>query len=205
MNKSVVAGVVVGGVLLFATGFGTGFAVKDGGDSKSVGAATRSEQPSTPVTTNTPVATGSPTNDRGAHEVVFGKPAGLSCDPGPCAVEFTLDTPFDATECESGYPPENGRLIAIPITVATQQDPDLYASDGMWNPNNFSAVRANGVTTPRVTSAATYGCAQSGQEIPSTMAPASNYEGFVVLDIPDDAKSILFFFDDSISWEWELP
>lgn len=194
MKNWIVGGIIVGAVVIFAAGFITCFAVIKPG---TAGTGVDITGSSPPPTSTSPQPT---TNARGAIEKAFGEKAGLQ------NVEFVVDSPVEPTACRDDYPVENGRLIALPVTVETAAGADLSEYTGMWNENGFNAVRANGVTVPRVTSAAAYGCAESDKSIPDTLAPGSQYEDYVVLDIPDDATAIQFIpLQAGNGWEWALP
>lgn len=205
MKKAAIVGGAVGAVVMFAVGFGTGFAVKGDGESSTPTSAPV-DATVAPVRATTTSAVPTPaTNARGAYDKNFGDQNGLGCATRPCDVEFVVGAPIEPTACGSDYPVENGRLIALPIAVETKAGADLSPYSGMWNPHSFSAVLASGITKPGVTSAAAYGCAESDKTIPDRMAPASRYEGFVVLDVPTDAVSIQFLPHQADGgWEWSL-
>lgn len=204
MNRSVVAG-VIGAVVIFGAGFGAGFAVKAGSSNPVAAPATRAAGSSASASASQDPAVPT-TNVRGAIVKQFGDKAGVGCTGSVCDVDFTIGTPVDATGCSGANPVQNGKIIAMPITVETRAGADLSFASSLWNRNSFSAVLSSGVTLPSLASPAAYGCVESRQEIPSTMAPGSRYEGFIVLDVPADAESIMFL--PSVvagGWEWPLP
>lgn len=168
-------------------------------------AATAASQPNRTTTeAATPTA---PTSPRGNLIKAFGEEAGLGCATETCDVEFVLDAPTPATECDGTYSPKFGELLAFPVRVETQPGANMQPFGGMWNPNSFSALIASGVTVPGITSAAAYGCAESDRTIPDSLSPASVYEGFVVLDVPTDATALIFqpnSLGGQGGWEWEL-
>lgn len=164
----------------------------------------------TTAATTTAAATttfGTPANDRDNRVKAFGEESGTGCDDSPesCAVRWTLDTPVDATGCSPDEPTENGRLIAIPISVQTGTGQDLGPFNSLFNPNSFSALRADGVTLPQVATFAAYTCDESNARVPDNFAPASKYEGMVVLDVPADAQAVIFRpVSSETGWEWPL-
>lgn len=163
-----------------------------------------------PTSQATPATSEIPTSPRGYRLKTFGDRSGSGCfvDDEPCDVEFVVKAPLPATNCDSAYAPEIGQLLAFPVRVETKLGGDMTPFGGMWNPNSFSALLPNGVTVPRITSAATYGCSESDMSIPDTLAPASVYEGFVVLDVPVDATDLIYAPQlgggGQGGWEWPL-
>ncbi|MCQ4148648.1 DUF4352 domain-containing protein [Rhodococcus qingshengii] len=193
----------------FAAVAAISLALLAGGCSSNDPVAIRTVTETAPATTTTPSPVTKPaTNARGFIEKQFDANSGIGCkDPAsePCDIEFIVGTPITPSNCNSQYEPENGKLIALPVTVTTKLGADMSYFSGMWNPNSFSALKPSGTTLPRVTSAATYGCDESDSSIPDTLAPASKYEGFVVLDIPADSTALMFtpHFTEG-GWEWKL-
>ncbi|WP_155289258.1 hypothetical protein [Rhodococcoides fascians] len=174
-------------------------------------AADETTEPQAVATITTTAAaattTGTPLNSRGNREKDFGELSGSGCfdGPGNCAVEWTLGAPIDATNCSDLDPIENGRVIAVPINVQTGTGQDMGPFNAFFNPYSFSALRGDGVTVPNVSTSVTYQCDESDSRIPSDLAPASKYEGFIVLDVPSDAQSVIFHPDVSEDgWEWPL-
>ncbi|QSE94212.1 hypothetical protein JWS13_39245 [Rhodococcus pseudokoreensis] len=205
--KAVAAGVVGIAAVLLASGFGVGYAVGNQANSNSVeqtsaAAATPASPPSSSSASAAP-----PQNARGAIDKQFGQRSGLGCAPSdnPCDIEFVLSAPIEPTGCSGQYPVENGRLIALPVVVETRTGAQMDPYSGMWNPNSLSAVTASGVTVSRIATTPTFGCDQSDETFPDRLAPASKYEGFVVLDIPKDTTSVMFLPHMSDGgWEWKL-
>lgn len=197
------------------TAIAAGFVLVAGGCSSNEGpeptapAESSEAQATSDGPTSSPPAAMVPTeaNERGNRLKAFGDLNGAGClnyPTEPCGLQFTLDTPVDATECNSSYPAENGRLIAVPLTVETGAG-DTRPFTNVFNPNSFSALQANGVTLPQLASNATYGCSESETTIPDSLAPESKYEGFVVLDVPVDAESLIFRTNIvENGWEWPL-
>jgi hypothetical protein len=139
----------------------------------------------------------------------FGELSGLGCSTDAireCDIEFTIGAPTPANNCSDQYLPENGGVpVALPVTVTTNAGIDTSLFNEMWNPNNFSVVQSNGVTLPDVATTATYGCTESERTIPTTLTPASQYEGFVVLDYPPDATTLLYLPTQAkAGWEYTL-
>ncbi|WP_370185107.1 hypothetical protein [Rhodococcus wratislaviensis] len=203
--RAVAAGVVGIAAVLLASGFGVGYAVGSQKSTNSVDVASANTPAPTPHTATSSVAP--PQNVRGAIDKQFGQRSGLGCKPSdnPCDVEFVVSAPIEATGCSGQYPIENGRLIALPVAVETRTDAQMDPYSGMWNPNSFSAVTAAGVTVSRIATTPTYGCDQSDGTFPDRLAPASKYEGFIVLDIPRDTTSVMFVPHMSDGgWEWKL-
>ncbi|ORL15427.1 hypothetical protein A6I85_06000 [Prescottella equi] len=148
------------------------------------------------------------TNSRGAIELRFGQRAALGCGDTlamGCDLEFVIGDPVELRQCSSRNQPEAGRLIALPISIDTRLGSDLSRMSGMWDSRGFSVVNASGVTIAAAASSSRSNCAESPKPIPDTIAPASRYEGSIVLDVPDDAAAIQFHPRQSDGgWEWTL-
>lgn len=211
MNKkqTTAAVITVSAIAVFAAGVGTGYAVKPDSNPKTENQAATVAIPTTEANPTTTTPAKAATNSRGFIEKQFGANSGLGCKDAPaqpCDIEFIIGAPITPSNCDSQYTPENGKLIALPVTVTTKLGADMSPFSGMWNTNSFSALKPTGTTLPRVTSAAAYGCDESDSSIPDTLAPASTYEGYLVLDIPADATALMFtpHSMDGAGWEWKL-
>ncbi|MGX4712374.1 hypothetical protein [Rhodococcus ruber] len=145
---------------------------------------------------------------RGAIIKTVGEPAGVmgGYGDGEKTVEFILTNVAPDPQCwnewGSNTTPKNGRWVQLDFDVTTGAGVPVRALLGKYD---FYAVSSDGYIGEV---GATDGgeCVESaaweGVEEPK---PNSKYQASIVLDVPADTAVIGYDWDETVSWEWELP
>lgn len=150
------------------------------------------------------LTTGAPTNARGAIEKEWLELAGAGCDePSDCDALFSLGAPQPATGCLAQLPPENGTLLAFPTILQTGNNFDPAAYGSFLRAFDFKTIDAAGYTTAGLSTDASINCIES-DTIPYNPTKKSKYSGFVVLDVPTNAVTLIFDPFSDGGWEWKL-
>jgi hypothetical protein len=155
-------------------------------------------------------ATASGDNERGNLVLALGQEGGVQNEAGTQLLTFavdaiTVDPPCTADWQEYGTPLAPGHhLVAVQLRVATSPavTEDDYLSLSAYD---FNFIGADGITVDEVSSAATYGCLEDGQEFTTdTLGPGQKYAGAVVLDLPAAGGSLVLkpYWGQTGGWEY---
>lgn len=128
----------------------------------------------------------------------YGEPASVLSPTGEPVVEFVAGEPGPAQCNAFAGDPENGRFIALPMSVRTYDDPhDILILTTFSSPWEF--VGPGGRSVEVSTSAA----AMCAYEAPAQLGPNRTYEFSVVLDVPaEPGVLVLRSLADRGGWEW---
>lgn len=128
----------------------------------------------------------------------YGETATVLGPAGEPVVEFVVGEP-GAAQCNPfAGAPQNGRFVALPMTVRTHDDPnDTLILTSFASPWEF--VRADG----RSVEASTMAAGMCAYQAPSQLGPNRTYEFSIVLDVPaESGVLVLRSFVDQGGWEW---
>ena len=101
--------------------------------------------------------------------------------------EFVVDLPCTA---EGNVPAEQGHLVGVRLRVVTGAAAPLDLTLGAAS---FGFTDAAGVAAPSAATAAADACLTDAEELPAApLAPASEYAGTVVLDVPSSAGTVTY-------------
>jgi len=162
-------------------------------------AATSAAAPSTPTPS---------TNARGNLAKKVGEIASITGTDGKTLVTFTVTKIEPNFKCTDKYASasENGNFIAITMDITTSKD--LASSDVRnlyMSGSSFKVIGPDGTTENDSSTAATYSCISSKQEVPGMIGPGEHVVGMVVLDSQYKSGGLALtqpFMDGG--WEWSF-
>ena len=199
---------VIGVIVAFAVSSGRVTVAQESGESSPVdyGPGLPSELDQTPVEPE-PEPEGPLLNERGNIEKVLGEEGGIANFEGTPLVTFAVDAikPVECTEEYYDYEPENGRIIAVDMRVATA--PELGSEYFSVSGFEFSYIGENGVTVSNLSTIATYSCLPEKELLISgQMTPGSQYVGKVLLDVPAETGTLVYrpMSVADNGWEWKF-
>lgn len=182
-------------------------------DAPAVDAAGKSSSPTATATESAEPKEDEPErSDRGNLIKEIGQGAGVydldSKDPLATFVVNAIEVdPVCNAEYAADYPPENGHLLALDVSIETF--PELAESD--WptfslNPYSMKIVAPNGTTSnAELSTMATYNCFDDSVMVPSAgLGPAEKATGKIVLDSEVPAGTLIITQGGTIGWEYEF-
>lgn len=128
----------------------------------------------------------------------YGETASVLSPTGEPVVEFVVGEP-GAAQCNPfAGEPQNGRFIALPMTVRTHDDPN-----NTLTLTTFAMPWEFVGTDGRSVEASTMAAGMCAFEAPSQLGPNRTYEFSVVLDVPaEPGVLVLRSLADRGGWEW---
>jgi hypothetical protein len=196
---AVVAAAVVAVVMATsAGGSGTG----------SAGGSPVALPPPLTTTTTTAATPSRKLSPRGLIEKQFGENAGLGPNTG-WEVTFSIDKAQLDPKCGPySQPVDPGHhRLALWLRVATSPTYDPK-QNVMFVSNFFSVVGPDGVTQSDLGTIGAYSCLLKDQFTQNPLSAASQYQGWVVLEVPATSGIIEFrppYMDPGAGWEWKYP
>jgi hypothetical protein len=153
-------------------------------------------------------------NSRGNIVKAIGEDAGVGglqrgVDTAVWSVD-EVETDISCTESYRPDKPQNGHLTAVDMNLSTGADFNDYTGGyGMLSGMDFEFIDSQGVTHDDIVSFATYGCLAPSETFnDGVLGSAQNYNGKIILDLPDTEGTLVF----SPSWSydfgstgWEYP
>ncbi len=117
----------------------------------------------------------------------------------------------NSPQCTAPYAgqPENGRFISLNMGVSTGSAADMQSvlnDDRFYfSEANWKFIGADGSVIDQPATVSTYSCIPPNQTIPLGIAPGQNLQGSVILDIPQQAGTLVYT-DPVIhdGWEWQV-
>lgn len=155
-----------------------------------------------------PSAAAPSTSDRGNLIKKVGQTAGMTNANGDQAVSFVVKKINTGLKCtgEFAEKPDNGHLVGIQMDVQTFKelnDPDFPGADFITSTWNF--VSAKGTTfNGNLGSGSAFSCLKEADYLPMNIGPAEKATGWIVLDVPATAGTLIFESDAGTGWEYEL-
>ena len=197
MRRSVLPALLLA-LTLSACGFSDADGDADGSAAPSTSSPATEPAPGTEVTLN----------ERGNVAMAFGEAAAIrpSSDPeAPPMLTLTIEELLVDPPCddESEVEPENGHYLAFRMRAVASADFDPRVATPIAD-YDFSVLGADGATFDPVTPAgrACFGPPRLIQNM--RIGPSYVYEGWMVLDVPVTAGSLLYApgGDGPEQWEW---
>lgn len=173
--------------------------------------ATPAPSASTPqAEQNAPAANGT-RSERGNLVKSIGQPAVINGASGQPAATMVLNNIQNSPQCTAPYAskPENGRFIRLNMDVSTGSAADmqsvLYDNKFYFSEANWKFIGADGKLVSQPATVSTYSCIPPNQTIPLGMGPGEKTSGAVILDIPQEAGTLVYT-DPLIhdGWEWQV-
>ncbi len=167
--------------------------------------STSAAPPTTPAATDTPAPE---LNERGNVVLEVGEPSVIhrAGDPAaPVAFEFTVEELVVNPECDSGFEqePETGNYLGIRLQVQTSGDYDPREVQKI-SEYDFGILRPDGTPLPEVIGNGQTCFAESDEMSHQRFGPGERYEGWIVLDMPIRAGTVVYApAGQPYGWEWE--
>ncbi|WP_030016351.1 hypothetical protein [Curtobacterium sp. S6] len=150
-------------------------------------------------------------SERGNLVKSIGQPAVINGASGQPAATMVLNGIQNSPQCTAPYAgkPENGRFIRLNMDVSTGSAADmesvLYDNKFYFSEANWKFIGADGNLISQPATVSTYSCIPPHQTIPLGMGPGEKTSGAVILDIPQEAGTLVYtdpLIDDG--WEWQV-
>lgn len=150
-------------------------------------------------------------SDRGYWVKKVGQTAGLTDTDGSRLVSFAVTDIKMKLKCNSGQAlkPDNGHLIAVKMDVDVKKafaDPDYPGATFPTSASSWKFVSKNGTTfNGDLGTDASINCLDDKDTLPfEGIGPAQKAIGLIVLDVPATTGTLIFDYDGTGGWEWEL-
>lgn len=212
MKKSVVS-VAVASLMLVGCGStaGEGEApeVEPAASAGQNSPAAESAPAAEPSSPESPASAEGDTSDRGNLIKSVGEGATVT-NKGTQVASFVINDITVGGKCTSEFAsgPENGHFIFLDVSMKTE--PELSEA---ISPNfglagmNWTAIAPNGTTSNAdPASAAALMCLDDADALPSSLGPAQQATGQIVLDVANPKGTLVYtpMFSNA-GWEWEYP
>jgi hypothetical protein len=182
-------------------------AADEGGTVVTVSPSAGSPAPTTPAAPA--LDAGAALNERGNIVKQVGEPAGIgrSADPGsPTVLTFTVEDLVINPECTSGFEqaPLTGNYLGIYLRVETTPDYDPKQLR-TFSEYDFALLGPDGTPIPQVLENAQVCFGADDEMSARRLGPGEQYEGWVVLDMPVRAGTLIYQpAGEPNGWEWEF-
>lgn len=148
------------------------------------------------------------TSSRGNLVKQIGQLAGISGRTDDPVVDFVVNDIVIDFQCTSEWAeaPANDHYVGLNIEIRTTPELTDEVSPTFWMDNyDFSAWSADGKRVNDVVGNA-YSCLSDADSIPGSIGPDETVNGWIVLDLPEDATTVGYSWIglDSGGWEWSL-
>lgn len=149
------------------------------------------------------------TSVRGNLVKEIGEEGGVTDAAGDLLIAFTVsevETDFDCT-ADFAEKPENDKFVGLKFEVTTDASLAQETESSFWLSSvDFSAWDEDGkrVNDPVGSS---YACVSESEMLPSPMGPGEVAEGWIVLDVPENATAAGFGIQTAeglSGWEWDI-
>jgi hypothetical protein len=177
-------------------------------DADASGSLTLPATSSAAASTSSAAATTAATNARGNIVKQLGEVGGINNpDGGEDLISFAVDsiTPDPACDSQFHSDPENGHLVQLQMRVTTSAELTQDAYDTLGS-SDFNFIGSDGVTKSDLGTMSAFDCFESdnGMFTQDPLGPSQSYTGYVIVDVPETAGTLIFkpSWGQSGGWEY---
>jgi len=139
----------------------------------------------------------------------IGEEGGVGDASGDLLIAFTVSEVESDFECTADFAekPENGKFVGLKFEVTTDASLSQEPESTFWLSSfDFSVWDEDGkrVNDPVGSS---YACVSESETLPSEMGPGEVAEGWIILDVPENATTAGFGIqtaEGAGGWEWNI-